>query len=185
MLLQCCLCFIFVICPISLPGQLADLVDGWRRASPHSSLKHSLYDPWVLFNYSQSERHVRERAPPAFSSQALQRTKVCITSGTWFALKYIVSLHLNWTTIINEWPKRLVLVSVMYRPFCVTNTSPNFFEVWWSRLRFCPKKPDIYSERAKEELYHHLLTMEAKALRTFKNSEMARASNEFLSFDSG
>lgn len=86
----CCLCFIFVICPISLPGQLADLVDGWRRASPHSSLKHSLYDPWVLFNYSQSERHVRERAPPAFSSRALQRTEVCITSGTWFALKYIV-----------------------------------------------------------------------------------------------
>lgn len=95
--------FMFVICPISLPGQLADLVDGWRRASPHSSLKHSLYDPWVLFNYSQSERHVRERAPPAFSSQALQRTEVCISSGTWFALKYILSLHLNWATTNYQW----------------------------------------------------------------------------------
>lgn len=72
------------------------------------------------------------------------------------------------------------------RPFCVRTHPPNFCEVWWSRLRFCPKKPDIYnSKRKKEELYYHLLAMEAKALCTFKNSEMARASNEFLSFDSG
>lgn len=53
------------------------------------------------------------------------------------------------------------------------------------KVTVLPQKPDIYSERAKEELYYLLLTMEAKALWTFKNSEMARASNEFLSFDSG
>lgn len=55
---------------------------------------------------------------------------------------------------------------------------PQFLQIFY-------KKPDIYSERAKEELYYHLLNHGSKGVMHLENSEMARASNEFLSFDSG